>query len=719
MFIKNITIENFQSYYGRQTIEFEKGLNLVIGKGGKGKSKLFNAFYWVLFGKIYITDVGWCDTDGLPQTSHGAMQRHEFINMKALCDAAEGSIVTCGVRLTLEDDKGEEYVIERSVSAVRKTGGDWKESYSWDIKPCIVKVSYDSSTGTIVKVAYVAESIIDRLFPKEIRNYIWFQGESLESLINFRDKKTLEAAVQHISYYPFYQKLSEIISKSKEKIGRLEDRAIREANKNNSEAEAVIAKKQRLAETIRIEKEKREKILDQIDAIEVALADEQTKLEGLASYTDLVKQYTECENAIATLNKEIFAEDDYQRAQLQNLWILNGCEPLLHKSKKIIRNYTIEQFTAPERKYIDNPSRAKLEEIIESKQCFVCGAHVEKGNEQYEWIMKRIQEQDAFFKEMEEYIHNRDEASKFSMMVGRIQDYPDEIINALTMICDQYQKSADVLESKMALRKSKTDEKKGYDDKIAEIRRRFKIDPVKQASNASLLSSNISISRGRRDELKKQLNTINEGIKNFEIDFAKASDEAEKYGNGIGGVPKIEETQWKHISEFLEDICKRVQENAREELLTKIEKRANEFYARFTEHDSGYKGDVKIEKDYSIEFDPGLNTSHEDRKKMSIINALLSLNQEAMGIYYPFISDAPTSNFDPETTHKYLLGIKDIFGQTIIMTKDVEIDGQAYIDLLSQHNVSRIYELQSQLYCEGKTNNPELNEVSTIVSIKK
>ena len=66
MIIKSISIENFQSYYGEQTIEFSEGLNLVIGKGGKGKSKLFNAFYWVLFGKIYITDVGWCDTDGLP-----------------------------------------------------------------------------------------------------------------------------------------------------------------------------------------------------------------------------------------------------------------------------------------------------------------------------------------------------------------------------------------------------------------------------------------------------------------------------------------------------------------------------------------------------------------------------------------------------------------------------------------------------------------------------
>ncbi len=718
MIIKSITIENFQSYFGEQTIEFAEGLNLVIGKGGKGKSKLFNAFYWVLFGKIYITDVGWCDTNGLPQTSKGAMKRHEFINMKALCDAQVGSIVTAGVRLILEDDLGEEYVFERSVAAVRNKGTDWKDSYSWDVKPNNIKVSYDSANGTIVKVSYQADDIISRLFPNEIRNYIWFQGESLESLIDFRDKKTLESAVQHISYYPYYQKLSDIIIKSKAKIDRLEDKAIREANKNNADAEAAIAKKQDLAETIRLEKKKRDKLQEQIDAIETALADEETKLQGLASYTDLVKRYTECESAIASLNKEIFAEDEYQRTQLQYLWILNGCEPLLKKSKHIISNYTTEQFTAPERKYIDNPSRAKLEEIIRAKQCFVCGAHVEEGNEQYEWIMKRIQEQDSFFKEMEEYMHNRDAAAKFSMLVGRIQDYPDEIMNALSMIRMQYQKSADSIEEKMALRKTKTDEKKQYDQEIAQIKHHYNIDPVKQAGSALTIRSNMNVSRSNRDELKRQWNRINEGIKSFELEYAKASIEAEKYGNGTSGSSKIEETQWKYISTFLEDICKRVQENAREDLLVKIEKRANEFYSKFTEHDTGYKGNVKIEKDYTIEFDPGLNTSHEDRKKMSIINALLSLNQEAMGIYYPFISDAPTSNFDPETTHKYLLGIKDIFGQTIIMTKDVEIDGQAYKDLLSQHNVSRIYELQSQLYCEAETD-PELNEVSTVVAIKK
>jgi DNA sulfur modification protein DndD len=65
MKINSITIHNFQSYYGEQTIEFGDGLNLIIGNGGKGKSKLFNAFYWVLFGKIYVTSEGWCTTDDL------------------------------------------------------------------------------------------------------------------------------------------------------------------------------------------------------------------------------------------------------------------------------------------------------------------------------------------------------------------------------------------------------------------------------------------------------------------------------------------------------------------------------------------------------------------------------------------------------------------------------------------------------------------------------
>lgn len=73
--------------------------------------------------------------------------------------------------------------------------------------------------------------------------------------------------------------------------------------------------------------------------------------------------------------------------------------------------------------------------------------------------------------------------------------------------------------------------------------------------------------------------------------------------------------------------------------------------------------------------------------------------------------------FDLETTHKYLLGIKDIFGQSIILTKDVDLDSDKYIDLLNQRNISRIYNLESEIY-SGDSSRGQ-HEVSTKVQVLK
>ena len=60
------------------------------------------------------------------------------------------------------------------------------------------------------------------------------------------------------------------------------------------------------------------------------------------------------------------------------------------------------------------------------------------------------------------------------------------------------------------------------------------------------------------------------------------------------------------------------------------------------------------------------------------------------------------------------MGIKDIFGQSIIMTKDVEVGSDKYSDLYNQDNVSRIFQLESQIY-RSDSQEPEIWEVSTVV----
>ena len=719
MKINSITINNFQSYYGEQTIEFGDGLNLIIGNGGKGKSKLFNAFYWVLFGKIYVTSEGWCTTDNLYQSSHKALHNYEYFNKKALSEAKVDGKISCSVQLELEDDKGNNYIIERQASTIRQPQSEWDKPESWSLPVASLKVTYDVPTGTKTVNGIIADGVVSDLFPEGIRGYIWFQGESLDSLINFRNRQNLKEAVRHISYYPFYEKLTAIIGEAKNKIAKQEVRKLTEVNKQNNEAKALLARIRMLRERIQIEEENKKKHQQNIEIIQVALADDESKMEGLAGFSNLISDYDNCEKEIIRLNNRLTELDTEQRRLLPSLWLLRGIDGMIEQSKQIISSHVEEESSLPEKKYIDEPSRIKLEEILnKDHRCFVCGSPVDEAHPHaVEWIMNRLKMQEEYYKELEDYRNNMEFSKQFNMFVGKIQDYPDYLLRSLKGIDKQFQDIADDEEKLMALRKKQHDKKNELEKKIEDVKRKYGVDPHKEASNVPRLTTSIKASRSNLEKEKKLLNSCISTIKEYNFHLEEAERNLGS-SSDTSAITKVAETEWKNISIFLESICRDVQEKARKELISKIQIRANEFYDKFTEHDRGYKGRIEINDDYTISFDAGLNTSHEDRKKMSIINALLSLNQEAIGTYYPFISDAPTSSFDPSTTHKYLLGIKDIFHQTIIMTKDVEIGSDKYNDLIKQDKVSRVFQLDTQSY-RSDSKKPEIWEVSTIVKSLK
>lgn len=703
MKIQKIVIENFQPYYGDNNVfEFGDGLNLVLGDGGKGKSKLFNAFYWVLFGNIYITEIGWVDTDSLPlNIKNIRLQRHEFINEKALSEAKPGDPVTCSVQLELLDDNGNLYEIERSLVAKRKEEEEWNVAAAWNVSASSLKIMYDTVTGTRTAIDDLAKGKIAELFPEEIKRYIWFQGETLDELIDFSDSNNLKNAVRHISYYPFYEKLSAIISKSRQKIESQETKHLRDVNQRNAEAKALLGRIEYLRGRINEEEKHREKINNTISLMEVQLESDEGKIKGLAKFVDSVQKYNACEAEIKRINDELTHLDDEERKALSDIWVLRGSSDLIEKCKELVNNHVEMVNTAPERKFLDNPSRSKLEAILNvDHQCFVCGCPVDEAHpERVKWIKDRIRMQEEFLREMDEYRQNLEISTQFNSLIARIQDYPDPLLVAVKEIDKNYSEIEERIEKLITKRRSLFVQRENFNNEIEEIKRRHGVDPRKEAGQYSVYESSVVATRSNIESKRRELQTCDAALKEYNKQLGEAEAELKVKGVSSGTViSRVEETEWKEISSVLEKICYNVQEKARKELLEKIQQRANDFYTRFTSHDKAYKGMIEIDDNYEIKVDTQLNTSHEDRKKMSIINALLSLNQEALGIYYPFISDAPTSNFDPQTTHRYLMGIKDIFGQSIIMTKDVELGSANFKELFNNSKVSRIYSLTSHVH---------------------
>ncbi len=716
MKINSITINNFQSYYGEQTIEFSDGLNLIIGNGGTGKSKLFNAFYWVLFGEIYITSEGWCKTDNLYIDSHEALHNYEFINKKALSEANVNEMVQCSVIIDITNDKDKNYVITRQASIVRQVKEEWDSVQSWSRPVSSLKVRHDINTGTKDEYDVMAESIISELFPKEIRNYIWFQGESLEDLIDFRDKTNLKNAVKHISYFPFYEKMSDIIRETKIKLVKEESKKKSQQNSKNAEAKQLLSKIRILNERIYAEEENKKKYESNIESINIALADDMSKMEGLAGYVKLNDEYDQCDKEILNINNSLTILDDEQRKLLPNLWVLRGSESLIEQCRSIVESHVQEEATLPEKKYIDEPSKAKLKQILyRDHRCFVCGSPVDEDHQAaIDWILNRIKAQETYYQELEDYQNNMELNKMFNMFVGKIEDYPEYLLRSLKNIDKRHQEIEEEIDRLLKKRRIQHDKKAELDRKIEDIKRKHGIDPRKEADKAPRLSSNLRVSKEELSKQKALLESCNNALKRYYQELKEAEDKVgDQTEQGI--ISSVPQTEWKNLAIFLEPICEKVKEEARKELLRMIEARANKFYDKFTEHDKGYKGKVEINDDYVIKFDAGLNTSHEDRKKMSIINALLSLNQEKLDTYYPFISDAPTSSFDLSTTHKYLMGIKDIFSQTIIMTKDVEIGSDKYNEIINEEKVSRVYQLATKSYRKDDQK-PEIWEVSTIIN---
>ena len=705
MKIQRIIIENFQPYYGNNNIlEFGEGLNLVLGEGGKGKSKLFNAFYWVLFGKIYITEIGWVDTDNLPKSYKNIrLQRHEFINEKALSEARPGESIRCSVHLDLIDDVGNLYEIERSISAKRKQEEEWKYASAWDVSSSTLKILYDTTTGTRTAIDDMAESKITELFPDEIKKYIWFQGETLDELIDFSDTNNLRNAVRHISYYPYYEKLSSIISKSRIKIESQETKHLKEVNQRNAEAKSLVNRIELLRNKISQEEANEKKYNDAISQMEVQMFSDEEKIKGLAKFADTVNKYDACEADIARINDELTRLDDDERKAVSDIWVLRGTGELIEKCKELVNNHVEMVNTVPEKKFLDNPSRSKLEAILNvDHKCFVCGCPVDEAHpERVQWIKERIRMQEEFLREMDEYRQNLEHSAQFNSLLSKIQDYPDTLIVAINEIDKNYQGIETKIEGLISKRRRILADKENYNKEIEEIKRMHGVDPRREAGQFSAFESSVSATRINIESKRRLLKTATDSKNEYKRQLSDAETELKVKGISSGSiVSRVEETEWKEISSILENICLTVQERARKELLEKIQKRANDFYSLFTAHDKSYKGLIEIDDNYEIKVDTLLNTSHEDRKKMSIINALLSLNQEALGIYYPFISDAPTSNFDPQTTHRYLMGIKDIFGQSIIMTKDVELNSKNYEELLNDSKISRIYTLSSHIHTD-------------------
>lgn len=696
MYVKSIRLKNFQSYYSDDNrLEFSEGLNIVVGSINKGKSKLFDAFYWVLFGEIFITGGSWENTNRLAAKA-------SFINDRARFLASPGEAVDVSVELVIcHQEPGElptDYTFCRTVSADRLINdANWYEDRAWRLENSRTELRYHNGPNLMILDTQVEVDLkLGELFPREIRNYVWFQGEALDRLIDFSNRSTFEQAIKYISYFPRYVTLSTLIDQATGVIGKEKEKKQRTNSKNQKEYDDQVRRRDE-------EKEKLRRLSRELDELEgrrteASQAQEQaeTRLKVHQSFPPLQQKEAEAKLKFEKARDRIDAEIDDQKRQFQRMWLLKGMSGLMLEAKQRMQDYETQRngnakYVLPE----DVPAKAYMERMLAGQQCLVCGTDAPAGSPPYQYIQARISKQDTFYKQTKD---NQELYSSVQQLLG----FPDEVMGTLSGVDEQIAESENQIETAIQQRNTANETLQSVQEEIGLLLQKHQINDPNQA--ITQINKFTAMSRALTD-LEAQIGRKNVAIAECISKIEKL--EANLNLTGTGGVASIPEERWHKLAHFMNGVVEKVKDRAKADMVSLIEDRANTFYRAITQHNRAVDGKISIDKttykiartendEYTINSG---NTGNFTLMKMCIINAMLALNEEAGGTTYPFIADAPTSNLDDETTIAYTTSLADAFSQSIIITKD--INQYRFNEVKQNSAVKTIYSLETY------TDNPD------------
>ncbi len=680
MVINSITLTNFQCYFGEVKFEFKDGLNLVIGDNGAGKSKLYDAFYWVLYDQVF---------DSLNREFKKTNQvKGNLVSDKAKALCAPGEMVKTEVEMVVYNPKREiEYTLTRTYTVSKNESGAWR--YDPESNFSIHHMDKFKITRPMVNQGDIA-LLLKGILPDDVKPYMWFQGEQVDSLIDFKNNSTLTHAINVLSdirEFDFFEEVSKRAYEAAEKEYHRELRKVSSDKRKNEDLENQKERIQRdlarleeeiklAADNLTYANERKDQLLNKVDDAQriKTLNQQESNLKDRLKDIDerLVKMKAGINKSLISRNwilkgagalVELFAEkyDNYTQTRIR--------QEAEHSAKKKAMDELYKEFRLP----VDVPEPIFVKQMLEKEHCLVCDREAPKGSEPYQKILEILERSKAHkLKPKPMSITKHDFSSEFKNLYqnglslqGVISHTDHEIQTAIGDIL--------ALEGKYKAMKSE----------LEDVQREI-MDAV-NASSVGSIDSSIDIV----NEFQSQLDAI--------VDFEKKLDRLkynreskEKEGKSIDETlkslttgkisPTLEEKV--NVLEDFRDIAKSTRERVFNRLILQLEEEANLHYYNMTAENKSVRGRIKLEKQANGNYMPknldsegriltSINDSNIILIKLAVIMAIISAKKSSPAAdLYPLITDAPTSKFGDNYAIGFCRAASQVYSQSIVISKD-------------------------------------------------
>ncbi len=652
--IKSIAFENFYNYYGSfedNTYEFTEGINIINADNNLGKSKFYNGFLWILKDEVYDSD-----------EKRLCSVKDSYIKMLSNKARRESNPVEMGVRVIYENG-GLLYTITKTVMF----DGDTAKPYCEVIKT-------DSNGDLPIPDLDDQKEAIRRMIPADMERYALLQGESMERLV---DLSTLTGLAETVRTLADINNLITMCDKAKIMVKNAKkDKEIEEAK--HSSADSALGKLQQqrkeyedwieqAIEKIGIAKQEIAEANKVKESIETEFLNSKKRIQLRAEYEkedgELTKMRKKKEEMELSITSRIFDENRpwLLWALEEEITIFDGLRVDFigqQREKQITENPDI---LLPE----GSPDVPSLRRMLRREFCEVCGREAKKGTDPYKHI---------------EMVLNRPRKSvlqsdgTLGQFYGDLQMQVGNYRQTIPVIEEEYEKfMAEIDELGELIERQETIVQQKLDE-LALVDK----EDASEDSDRKVLSTYTQAKETIRKKTE-EIDIYSSRIDRWKAGFEKTtSDIAKKQDNS----DVMSADNFYQEMQNLEALFLATKERIYNKLVERLQDESNKMYRDLTARNHTMGGVLQFQKredgtlkvvvinDAGEEL-TGNGTGFQRMKQLAIVMSIISSKIGNHQFDYPFISDAPFSEFSINFIENFFNKAPSVFRQSIIMIKDL------------------------------------------------
>jgi len=200
MILQSIKMKNFRQYYGDQDIEFAQGnknITIIFGTNGQGKTGIFRALMFALYGSTHIQQ------DNIDETVH-------LVNLRKL-EENEGNLVIGFVRVKFSH-KNKQYEIARQLKAVKNNS---RIQERFDKVELYITDENGNYSPIPINDPQEVKRIMSSILNEDIKDFFLFDAEKIDTLAktDSQVKKEVKSAILRLLQIDNVDKAQEILKR--------------------------------------------------------------------------------------------------------------------------------------------------------------------------------------------------------------------------------------------------------------------------------------------------------------------------------------------------------------------------------------------------------------------------------------------------------------------------------------------------------------------------